>query len=230
MNPSTDEELIGVTIWRLRPGTASDNPNRPRLLVQKSGGPAEYFLPERVEADTRFREGELVRLCIEVPRAADSYLYVIDREGYADATVGDPHLIFPAQSTPPGGNVVKAGKLVYVPAQGDPIPYFTLTRSRKNQVSERLTIIVSPEPLSLGVGPRILDPAQVAQFEKQWGGPTERREAKGDTGKGWTAEEKEADEGKRQLVPADPLPQTIYRVAVKPDRFVLVNLPLQVAP
>jgi len=43
--------------------------------------------------------------------------------------LGEPYLTFPALSTPPGGNVISAGKSVYVPAQGDPIPYFTLQRS-----------------------------------------------------------------------------------------------------
>jgi len=124
-------------------------------------------------------------------------------------------------------------KIIYVPAQGDPIPYFTLQRSRKDQISESLTIIVSPEPLPLGAGLRQLDSAEAAQltqWEKQWGGPTERREARGGAGTGWTAAEKEAGEGKRLLVQGDPLPQTIYRVAIKPGGPVLVTVPLRIAP
>jgi hypothetical protein len=123
-----------------------------------------------------------------------------------------------------------AGKIIYVPAQGDPIPYFTLQRSRKDQVSESLTIIVSPEPLPLGVGPLKLDPVRVAQWEKQWGGRIERREARGEVGKGWTAAEKEAGEGKRLLAQTDPLPQTIYRAAAKSGGPVLVSVPLRIAP
>jgi hypothetical protein len=90
-------ELIGVTFWRLRAATASDDQSKPRLLVQNAPGP---YLLERVEADTPFSEGQLVRLSLEVPPAGDSYLYVIDREVYADGKRGDPRLIFPSQSTP----------------------------------------------------------------------------------------------------------------------------------
>jgi|GEM_PF-275419 len=228
-----DGELVGVTLWRLRSSTAGDDQNKPRILVQKEQGASQQLLAERVEAETPFKQGELVRLSIEVPRETEGYLYVIDREVYAGHKTSDPYLIFPGQSTPAGGNVVTAGKIIYVPAQGDHIPYFTLQRSRADQVSESLTIIISPQPLPLGVGLRKLDPGQVAQltqWEKQWGGPTERRESKGSVGKEWTNAEKKAGEGEGLLAQGDPLPQTIYRVAVKPGGPVLVMMPLRIAP
>jgi len=225
-------ELIGITLWRLRAATARDDQSKPRLLVQKDAAASGPYLPERVAADTPFKEGQFVRLSIEAPRENDAYLYVIDREVYADGKMGDPYLIFPAQSTPSGGNVVTAGKVIYVPAQGDPIPYFTLTRNRGDQVGESLTIIISPQPLPVGVGLLKLDPAQVAEWEKQWGGPTERREARSEVGKGWTVAEKEVEDsqGKRLLTQTDPLPQTIYRIAAKSGGPVLINVPLRIAP
>src|SRR5215475_992204 len=72
-----DGELIGVTVWRLRNATASDDKNRPRLLVQKDG---LQLIAARVAADTPFSEGQMVRLGIEATSERDSYLYVIDRE------------------------------------------------------------------------------------------------------------------------------------------------------
>ena len=227
-----DGELIGVTVWRLRNTTASDDQNRPRLLVQKDGQVSQ-LIAARVAADTPFSEGQMVRLGIEATSERDSYLYVIDREVYADGTTSDPYLIFPSQTTPPGGNVVTDGKIVYVPAQGDPIPYFTLSPIRKDYVREALTIIVSPTPLDLTPGapgdPTRLDSSQVAQWEKQWGGRTEQREARGGVGKQWTVAEKEAGEGERRLAQSDPLPQTIYRVEVKPGAPALVHVPLRIA-
>jgi hypothetical protein len=217
-------EMLGVTLWRLRKAAGREDQDKPRLLVQK-----DEYLPERVNADTPFSEGQLARLSIEAPRETDGYLYVIDRELYADGTRSAPYLIFPAQGTPPGGNVMKGGRMVYVPAQGDPIPYFNLQRSRPDQVGEELIIIVSPEPLPVGVGLLKLDPALVAEWEKQWGGPTERREANGGASKDWTKAEQEAGENKRLLTQADPLPQTIYRVKTKPGNPLLLVMPLRIA-
>jgi hypothetical protein len=134
---TANEELIGVTFWRLRPAT-SDNTGEPRLSVEQRGVGTKSFRLERADIETPFSEGEMVRFSIETTRADNRYLYVINREVYADQTMGDPYLIFPARTTPPGGNVIAAGKLVYVPAQGDPVPYFTLQRKRP----EMLTLIL----------------------------------------------------------------------------------------
>src|SRR5215510_14417245 len=96
-----------------------------------------------------------------------------------------------------------------------------------------LTIIVSPTPLDMTPGapgdPARLDSSQVAQWEKQWGGRTEQRESRGGVGEQWTVAEKEAGEGERRLVQGHPLPQTIYRVEVKPRAPALVQVPLRIA-
>lgn len=228
-------ELIGITIWRLRAAAAGDD----RILVQKNGAASNQsgqYVLERVAADSPFSEGQLVRISIEAPREDDSYFYVIDREVYKDERgerLGEPELIFPARTTPSGGNVIRAGRSIFVPAQGDPIPYFTLERSGGNHAGERLTIIISPDPLPVNAGQPALDPALVAKWEKQWGGQTEWRESRGGAGKQWTRAEQEADEGKRKLVQNDPLPQTIYRVAVRRGGrggAVLFTVPLRIAP
>ena len=208
-------ELIGVTIWRL-----SEDQDKPTA--------------ERATADTLFTEGERVRLSVEAPRMNDGYLYVIDSEVYADGASGAPYLIFPSQTTPEGGNVLTAGKPVFVPARGDEYPYFTLERVRKDQVREKLTIIVSPKPLKLPLGtpsePVRLEEAQVARWEKQWGGSVERREERGGAGKQSTAAESQADKGERRLRQGDPLPQTIYLVKAKPGAPMMLHVSLQISP
>jgi hypothetical protein len=207
-------ELIGVTIWRLH-----DDQNK--------------LMAERATADTIFNQGDRVRLSIEVPRESDNYLYVIDREVYADGTTSDPYLIFPSQSTPKGGDVVTAGKLVFIPARGDAFPYFTLERARKDQLSEDLTIIVSPKPLKLPMGqptaPFRLEREQVAEWERQWGARVEHWEEQGGAGKQCTAAEKESDGGERRLVQGDPLPQTIYLIKAKPGAPMALRVSLRVA-
>ncbi|HET9530486.1 MAG TPA: hypothetical protein VFQ92_09050, partial [Blastocatellia bacterium] len=68
------DEFIGITVWRLRNITQGDSPDKPRLLEQKPGGTSNQLLAERVKANTFFREGQSVRIGIEVPR--HGYLYV----------------------------------------------------------------------------------------------------------------------------------------------------------
>ena len=52
-----------------------------------------------------------------------AYLYVIDREQYADGTQGEPYLIFPTTRTRGGDNSVKAGRVMEIPSQDDNPPY-----------------------------------------------------------------------------------------------------------
>src|SRR5262245_63950650 len=127
-------ELVGITIWRLR-------------------GDQDTPTAERAAADTLFTEGERLRLSIEAPRRSDSYLYVIDREVYADGSTSDPYLIYPSPTTPEGGNVVTAGKPVFIPARGDEYTYFNMERDRKDQLSEEIAIIVRPRPIKLTLDP-----------------------------------------------------------------------------
>jgi hypothetical protein len=231
---SLDGDLVGVTLWRLAESSPKVDRDHPQIMVRYPDGRLNPLVAERVIADTVFQMNQRVRIGIEVPRDKNGYLYVIDREVYADGTMSEPYLIFPSRSTPPAGNRITAGKLIYVPAQGDPHPYFNIQRSRTDQVSELLTIIVTPAPLDVQPGPpnapAELDPALVARWEQQWGGRTERRELRGGAGAKWTAREKEAGEGKRKLLQNDPLPQTVYFVAGKRGEHALVNVPLRIAP
>ena len=105
------------------------------------------WTPERISSTTELRVGDRVRLSIESPR--DGYLYVVDREQYADGSFGDPYLIFPTLRTNNGDNRVRPGRLVDMPAQSDNPNYFTLipSPSREDQVAEVLSIIVTTEPL-----------------------------------------------------------------------------------
>jgi hypothetical protein len=224
------DEFIGITIWRLRNATESDATTKPRLLEQKPGRVSNELLAERVRANTLFNEGHLVRIGIEVPR--DGYLYVIDRELRADGSMSDPYLIFPTRRTRDGDNTVFAGKLIEIPAQTDNPPYFTLKRNHRDQVSEKLTIIVSPRRLSLPFGdqPIKLNSAQISRWEKEWGGKAEWREANSSVYKEWTVAEKDSAGGKRLLVQGDPLPQTIYRVEARPGMPLLLTVSLRIAP
>jgi len=234
---AAENDFIGLTVWRLSPAPADNKQDRPRLLVQddkQATAKATSWRAERVEAGPVFKKDEPVRLSIEAPAEGDHYLYVVDREMYADGKLSEPYLIFPTLRTSGGRNLITAGKLVDIPAATDNPPFFSFRDLAPNVVGERLTIILSPRPLdvpALESGPVKLDSRLVEKWERDWGGVTEQREARKTVGQEWTAPEKaSATEPQRLLTQGDPLPQTIFRVQGKPGEPRLIVVPLQVKP
>jgi hypothetical protein len=229
LEPGSPTMDIGVTIWRLRPSGEIDG--GARVLVMESAQTRQWT-PQRIEADTPLQVGERVRLTIESPRPG--YLYVIDREQYADGSLGDAYLIFPTLRTRGGDNQVRPGKLIDIPAQEDNPSYFTLvpSPSRTDQVAEVLTILVTPEPfedLQLSNNPVKLSRSDVANWERSWSTQVERFEMVGGAGQAWTRIEKEASSmnSARVLTQEEPLPQTVYRVGSKTRKAFLVTVPLR---
>jgi len=220
---------IGVTLWRLRPSSGRDV--GARVLVMENSQTTQWT-PQRIEIDTPLQIGERVRLSVESPR--EGYLYVIDREQYADGTLGDAYLIFPTLRTRDGDNRVRAGRLIDIPAQEDNPSYFTLVPSpnRTDQVAEVLTIFVSPQPLGdleLGQNPIKLSKSDVTKWERNWSTGFERFEMIGGAGQLWTSAEKEASarSSSRLLTQEEPTPQTVYRVASKAKNTFLITVPLR---
>lgn len=221
------DSVVGVTVWRLRPSRKADEGER---MIVHEGADATEWIPERVPGNAGLAEGDRVRLSVEAARAG--YLYVIDREQYADGTLGEPYLIFPTTRTLGGDNRVQAGRLIDIPAQEDSPPFFTLKRSRADQVGELLSVIVTPSPLD---GLEVTAQAQrlpaglVARWEKAWGSQTGRLELNDGAGKVWTKEERDAGASAGRLLKASaPNPQMLYyRPGAKSDEPLLINVQLQ---
>jgi hypothetical protein len=190
---------------------------------------------ERVKVDAAFENGDQVQIGLEVGRERGNYLYVIDRELYADGAVSAPYLIFPSPTTPNIRKMISAGKLALVPAQGDPIPYFTLTPSRDNHIGERLTIIISPTPLKFTVTREIasgitlqrLNEKEVMEFEAKYALASRSYESKLSLGQLMTRTELAAGKGARLMVQKDPLPQTVYQFAGSAEAPLVFNLNLK---
>lgn len=229
---ATGDAVLGVTIWRLR---AAQQTDEARILLTKNGKKAAYT-GERVEASTPFSEGQLVRLSVEVPRTG--YLYVINREQYADNTFSEPYLIFPLQAQR-GENKVTAGRVVELPPQSDDQAVFELHSLRgagqAPQVAEVLTFLISPEPLTglpqatADDSPLKLSPVLVEDWEKRWSANVEQLELDQGAGTTYTrAEQRAGLNTKQRLTPADPLPQTIFRVGVKRGSPFVVKMPLKI--
>lgn len=214
------ESVVGVTIWRLRPAGRADSGER--IIVHDDN--AKEYVPERISQNTKLNAGDRVRISVEA--AGNGYLYVIDRELYADGTLGEPYLIFPTTRTLNGDNQVSVGKLAEIPAQEDSPPFFTIRKSRPDQVAEMVSVLVTPTPLeSVQITDKAqkLTEAQVAKWEKSWSDSVGRLEME-TVGQTWTREEKDAA-GTRALTASAPPPQMLfYRPKSNQGIFVKLRL------
>jgi len=221
------DAMMGVTIWLLRDSRPADD-KEVRISSRESN---KEWTPVRIQADTALTEGQRVRVGIESARSG--YLYVIDREQYADGTLGPPYLIFPILRVRGGNNQVAAGRLVEIPGSEDNPRFLTMRMSRPDQVAEVLTLLVTPQPLpdlKIERNAIQLSPAQVQAWEKKWGAKVERLEARRQVEMAYTKAEKEASLVETRLLTYDePLPQTMYRLQVKPGDPLLVKVPLRIA-
>lgn len=222
VNNVAPETVVGVTLWRLRPPRRSDSGER--LIVHDDNATTEW-VPERISAITKLGQGDRLRISVEAVRAG--YVYIVDREQYADGSLGDPYLIFPTNRTGGGDNQVAIGRLLDIPAQDDSPPFFVMKKSRPDHVAEVLSVIVTPSRLE---GIAITDKAlkltdeQVASWEKEWGSSVGRMEM-ATAGQSWTREEKDART--RALTASAPPPQLVfYRPSVKPTEPMFVKLRL----
>lgn len=219
---------IGLTIWRFRPTQANDKTKE--IVVEEDEKPSEWTL-ERVEEGTSLAPGQRIRLSIE-SLSRDGYLYVIDREEYADGTVGDPVLVFPTQKTA-AANYVQAGRLVYLPSATSRFK-IKPSESAKEHVAEVLTVIVAPKPLigadKLGKSSTRLQRVQVEGWLKQWETSVVKFEMDGGAGQAMTpVEQSAAQQDSVLLTQEDPAPQTVFQVAAKPGNPLLITVPLKFA-
>jgi hypothetical protein len=225
MEAAASKSVVGITVWRLRPSNAADEV---RQLIHGQQG---EWTPERVSAEEPLREGERVQITVEAPRSG--YLYVFDREVYADRSLGDPYLIFPTMAIRGGDNLVKAGRVIEIPSSEDKPPFYTIQKSRPDYEGEMLTVLITEAPLaelSPGPGALKLPKEQVSSYEKRWGAVVDNIELVDGPGTPMTAAEKKAAEGKRLLTRSDPMPQSIYRVRSKPGAPLLLSVFLRIKP
>ena len=206
-----DPLQVGVTLWKLH-RTAYATADNTRLETK--------FIARRIDADSVFQDGDLIRISIESPRAG--YLYVIDREWFVDGNSGETNLIFPVRGD---DNRLYAGRLIDIPAQ-DRKPF--RASPQPNQAGELLTIIVTSAPLSLPIssGPLQISNEQLLEWNQRWNSLTERFELDDGPGQMRTVEEQRAAsrKGMRQLTRDDPAPQTIYRIIPNSSGGLLFNL------
>jgi hypothetical protein len=142
--PPRDQEYvrIGVTIWRFSPNQCAI-PNCPLPAGEK--GLIDTSAGTRTDDSAALSTGERVRLGLE-SLSHDGFVYVIDREQYADGTFGDPYLIFPTKNIHNGTNYARPGLQIQLPrAEGC---FCVKSRSLQRVLAaDNLIVIVSPQPL-----------------------------------------------------------------------------------
>ena len=222
--PAGAGTMLGITLWRVRDPKPSDSPGT-RVLVLKKKDDSKECTQERMDAAAPITQQDGYRFTFEMP--VNGYLYVIDRERYADGKLSEPYLIYPNNA---GDNVVVPGRLIEVPDRREIPNYFTI-EAKPSQVAEVLSFLVTPEPipgLRFSHDPVPLDPALVATWEKKSVTKSERYEMEGGAGKTITEIENKAGADRANNVTQDdPLPQTLYRVSAKPGTPVLIEIPLK---
>lgn len=204
---------VGLTVWKLERvfGTTLSSTNGQWQWISK-----------RVASDTRFQDGDLLRLSFESPRAG--FLYIFNRDLLTDGSYGAANLIFPVEGE---DNNLAAGKLIDLPAEDQP-PFRASPSAR--QAGELLTVLVTsaPLPLQLTNGPLPISHSQLTEWEATWGGLVQRFELNDGVGQTRTDAEQQAASRRRSrtLTRADPSPQTLFVVSPRNNDGLLFNLTL----
>jgi hypothetical protein len=225
------EAIVGLTLWHMRPARSSDEVKF-RGFVHDADKPDDdaVWTAERASLDAPLQADEFLRLSVESARKG--YLYVIDRDVYADGTMSSPSLVFPTRRLLGGDNRVTPGVPVEIPGGDDRPPVFRLKKTRADQVSVRLTVIVSTEPIpeiDSKQDARKLSSEQVAAWEKQWGSKSQQFGNPSSIGKAYTsAEQESAKPGARPLGPGDPAPALLMKSTAPPQEPIFGSVVLKV--
>lgn len=224
-------EELGVTFWRLRPVISDEDDDAPTFSVIL-GEKRENWTAERVNSTTVFKPGDRVRFTIESSRTG--FLYIVNREFYADGSTGEASLIFPTLRTRGGDNRVVAGSLIEIPSASDSVPYFTIKPRRADYAGEEIAVIISPVEIP-GIEPGLraqkITREKVEKWLEDWGGKVDIYDAADGIGIAYTQEESEAAASNtRSLTQEEPLPQTIYKIKVRADMPFIVPFQMQSVP
>lgn len=227
----TETAQIGFTMWRVK-SDAAENESKGIVEVdlQKS---------ERAEIEPTLHVGETFRLGVE-PLSHNGFLYIVNREKFADGSYGTPTLLFPTLSSRGGNNFVRAGVLSFLPAYGK--VFKIAPAEEKKQIAEELIIIVSPklliDPQTLRPSAISLAPAQIGEWLALWqvedfqamelvDGAKEFMTAAEEFA--WREQSKKIVEVTPTLTQTDAPPHIVYQMKIKrgTPALIIVTLPIK---
>lgn len=224
---------LGLTFWRLGPATEDE---RAKFEVESDPATRKPILAKRESYQAEFADGDFVRISLE-STSHDGYLYVFNREKFADGSYGKTVMIFPSESD--GNTHVQPGDLVFVPGPPNTVSFVIEANPEKKRVAEQLIVIVSPKMLipaaNLKDEMEISD-EQIYKWMAQWEMPMTVRES--EDGKGEALTKVEANAGvqakgirvRKPLTQDDPPPQTVFNMQVVKGNPVFAIMELKIKP
>jgi hypothetical protein len=230
-------QKLGVTFWKLQPGKVFADPNQAGCHAgsRELGQPAMMTPPLRAAADTLFKTGDRLRVSIESVRPG--YLYVFNREVYADQSVGPLKIVFPTRRMRAGNNYIAPGSPIEFPDLCDNPNYieFLPPQYGRRPTAEQLILVVTDTPIAdIGIPTdRVRIPESwLQQWEARWAGPSEELNLENGENQAYTSAELNAGfeirqaghTGSRELGQAAPQPQTVFAVKTARNDGVLVTL------
>jgi len=224
---------MGVTIWRLSPSQCpiQDCP-LPKASADSSKGLVDTAT--RVDDNVPLNNGERVRLGLE-SLGQSGYVYIVDREQFADGSLGEGFLIFPTRKIDGAKNWAQPGQQFHLPRAGGCF----CVKSRNSQkalVADVLTVILSPNPLlaaeEIGADAIPVPVSLISFLSRADKEKTFRALLRGASGLGQTAQEQSA--GAKGLVDTEPVltqndlpPQTFYQSMVPIGKVAVFNFSLR---
>jgi hypothetical protein len=223
---------IGVTVWRV---DASGEKNKSKSLTEQDARSSDGRRLERLSADAILAIGDSVKIGVE-SLTHSGYLYIIDREKYADGSSGQPILLYPTLRYRDGDNSVRPGDVTLLPGPNREIVIKADTGT--TQVAEELTIIVSPtrliDPLQLQSEQVKLSSSQLLNWLQMWSRPELQIDQIDAAGLSMTRRELAAGGNQSKglheqaLTQNDPLPQTIVEMKVKNGDPIITTVTLPI--
>jgi hypothetical protein len=220
---------IGVTIWRLSPNQCpiQDCP-LPRASADSSKGLIDTAT--RVEDNVPLNNGERVRLGLE-SLSRNGYVYIIDREQFADGSLGEGFLIFPTRKINSAKNWALPGLQIHLP-RADGCFCVKSRNTQKVLVADVLTVILSPTPLltaeEIGADAIPVPVSLISFLGRADKEKTFRALLQGGSGLAQTAQEQSA--GAKGLFDTEPVltqndlpPQTFYQSLVPIGKVAVFN-------
>jgi hypothetical protein len=201
-------------------------------LEDKSG--TKDWTSERISLGKPVHENDFVQFTFE--SAPQGYLYVIDRDTFADGSFGEPVLIFPTDRIRNGRNDVEPGHPVQIPDTKDHPPALQVDPAKPGQTGIQLIVIATPHKipeLLSGADQQKIPSAWLERWQKQWATNVElTTDPKLDGLAVTLAEQAAIQDLNHPLGPKDNVPTALFHRRGPPGQpiYVTATLPLEPAP
>ncbi len=166
--PKQGDTFLGLTLWQMVIAPDAEVKTRGFSHPKDKEGKKDWTAV-RIAWDKPVHENDYVVFTFE--SAPQGYLYVIDRDAFADGSFGDPILIFPTKRIRDGRNDVEPGHPVQIPDPTDHPPALQVDPAKPGQTGIQLIVIGSPQKipeLQAGDDQKKIPPALLARWQKQW--------------------------------------------------------------